>query len=191
MPHVEIEILLPVQLQHGRGLLHRDALRTWLLLAVIVQPIVAMLLVALPPAPHRPIRNPDNHFRLPAIALKITCCTFIIRSTSAAVTCWFIPPALPAAFSKRTDHVLIRPDKSHATNSTDHSRPLPRFPSPSEPAASLNQNREKMFCRCREPPAALEYSRTPPMRLLGAERCDHRRQQRAATDRRSQMLPGT
>src|ERR1700730_645932 len=59
----------------------------------------------------------SHHFRLPAIALKITCCTFIIRSTSAAVTCWFIPPALPTAFSKRTDHVLIRPDKSHATNS--------------------------------------------------------------------------
>src|ERR1700682_3572225 len=58
----------------------------------------------------------SHHFRLPAIALKITCCTFIIRSISAAGTCWFIPPALPAAFSKRTDHVLIRPDKSHATN---------------------------------------------------------------------------
>src|ERR1700730_10757290 len=64
----------------------------------------------------------SHHFRLPAIALKITCCTFIIRSTSAAVTCWFIPPALPTAFSKRTDHVLIRPDKSHATNSPGERR---------------------------------------------------------------------
>src|SRR3984893_13351678 len=153
MPHVEIEILLPVQLQHGRGLLHRDALRTWLLLAVIVQPIVAMLLVALPPAPHRPIRNPDNHFRLPAIALKITCCTFIIRSTSAAVTCWFIPPALPAAFSKRTDHVLIRPDKSHATDShvACHRLHLPRMLK-SQFEANVyrgvhEQTSEYLFCR--------------------------------------------
>ena len=61
----------------------------------------------------------SHHFRLPAIAFKITSCTFIIRSISAAGTagcCFSTLPAFQTAFSKRTDHVLIRPDRSHANN---------------------------------------------------------------------------
>src|SRR5262244_2822367 len=58
----------------------------------------------------------SHHFRLPAIAFKITSCTFIIRSISAdkTVCSGFTPSASHRV--KRTNHVLIGPDKSHANN---------------------------------------------------------------------------
>src|ERR1019366_8366175 len=53
-----------------------------------------------------------------AIAFSNTSCNFIIRSTSAAGIDWLdsIQTASPAALIKRTDHVLIRPDTSCASD---------------------------------------------------------------------------
>src|ERR1019366_9288634 len=65
-----------------------------------------------------------------ASAFSNTSCNFIIRSTSADGISWldFIQPASPAAFIKRTDHVLIRPDRSCA-NDTGQRCPLVDRPS--------------------------------------------------------------
>src|SRR5215208_1546142 len=60
----------------------------------------------------------SHHLRLPAMAFKITSCTFIIRSISADETiCSALTPQGPIRV-KRTDHVLIGPDRSHANNTT-------------------------------------------------------------------------
>src|SRR5690349_14393931 len=64
----------------------------------------------------------SHHFKLPAIAFNITSCTFIIRSISANGTaCSGFTPQRPIRV-KRTDHVLIAPDKSHANNIRRHQR---------------------------------------------------------------------
>src|ERR1700676_4690769 len=69
-----------------------------------------------------------------AIAFKITSCSFIIRSTAVALTDpGFIKPQHRCHFVKRTDHYLIRPDKSHTNDMhlEDHAsgRPLKSVPS--------------------------------------------------------------
>src|SRR6266480_2672127 len=52
-----------------------------------------------------------------AIAFKITSCSFIIRSSSAAETfSGVVKLQHPAAFQNRTTHVLIGPDNSHASD---------------------------------------------------------------------------
>ena len=52
-----------------------------------------------------------------AIAFKITSCSFIIRSSSAAETfSGVVKLQHPAAFQNRTTHVLIEPDNSHASD---------------------------------------------------------------------------
>ena len=61
----------------------------------------------------------SHHFSLPAIAFKITSCAFIIRSISAAGICCSMA-STPFSFShprfKRTFHLLIEADNSHATD---------------------------------------------------------------------------
>src|SRR5438874_7825085 len=60
----------------------------------------------------------SHHLRLPAMAFKITSCTFIIRSISADETiCSGFTPQRPIRV-KRTNHLLIGADRSHANNST-------------------------------------------------------------------------
>src|SRR4051794_28642236 len=55
-----------------------------------------------------------------AIAFKITSCSFIIRSSSAAETfSGVVKLQHPAAFQNRTTHVLIGPDNSHASDTRD------------------------------------------------------------------------
>src|SRR3954454_9966351 len=57
-----------------------------------------------------------------AIAFKITSCSFIIRSSSAAETfSGVVKLQHPAAFQNRTTHVLIGPDNSHASDRLDGS----------------------------------------------------------------------
>jgi len=58
--HVEIEILLPVQLQHLLQLLHRHSSRAGAPFAVLPQPAITVLLVLCPPAPYGPIRHAYN-----------------------------------------------------------------------------------------------------------------------------------
>src|SRR4051812_38460656 len=56
-----------------------------------------------------------------AIAFKITSCSFIIRSSSAAETfSGVVKLQHPAAFQNRTTHVLIGPDNSHASDRRPH-----------------------------------------------------------------------
>src|SRR3954451_19843022 len=58
-----------------------------------------------------------------AIAFKITSCSFIIRSSSAAETfSGVVKLQHPAAFQNRTTHVLIGPDNSHASDTCDYGR---------------------------------------------------------------------
>jgi hypothetical protein len=62
----------------------------------------------------------SHHFNFPAIAFKITSCIFIIRSISAAGICSSVlstPPSFSHPLLKRTFHLLIAPDNSHATDS--------------------------------------------------------------------------
>jgi hypothetical protein len=74
-------------------------------LAPIVQPALVVLLVLLPPAPHGAVRSPDDLGCFPPfqLAFRITCCIFIIRSISYPL-------------GRRTFHLLIGPDNSHATD---------------------------------------------------------------------------
>src|SRR5579872_2872147 len=58
----------------------------------------------------------SHHFNLPAIARRITSCTFIIRSISAAEIAGLVGSTSQHHPPLRTDHVLIRPDRSHANN---------------------------------------------------------------------------
>jgi hypothetical protein len=59
------------------------------------------------------------HVSLPAIAFKITSCSFIIRSASAAGICCSMA-STSSSFSHprldRTFHLLIAADNSHATD---------------------------------------------------------------------------
>src|SRR5438477_5966134 len=58
-----------------------------------------------------------------AIAFKITSCSFIIRSSSAAETfSGVVKLQHPAAFQNRTTHVLIGPDNSHASDTRPYYR---------------------------------------------------------------------
>jgi hypothetical protein len=60
----------------------------------------------------------SNHFRLPAMAFKITSCTFIIRSVpQRTLADWLLVHLQRGPRShKRTDHLLIGLDNSHAKN---------------------------------------------------------------------------
>src|SRR5579883_1237353 len=120
---IEVEVLLPVELENLLQLLHRNALRAGAPFPPVEQAVIAVLFVAGSPPPHRPIGNPDDlgrlpPLRLPAMVFRITSCTFIIRSVSAAEICWLeISPTFQhRRCSKRTHHVLLEADRSHATN---------------------------------------------------------------------------
>ena len=54
-----------------------------------------------------------------AMAFKITSCSFIIRSSSAAEIAWLVsnPQRLQPLFKKRTDTMLIQPDIYRANDS--------------------------------------------------------------------------
>jgi len=69
-------------------LLHGHPLVAGSATPAVDQPIVAMLFIPLPPAPHLTVNDADDLRRLTpadlfAIARKITSCTFIARSTAA------------------------------------------------------------------------------------------------------------
>ena len=64
MPHVQIEILLPIQPQHLLHHRHRHPLRRRLAAPPVEQPVKAELFVALAPAPHVPVADADDLGRL-------------------------------------------------------------------------------------------------------------------------------
>src|SRR5437660_8369168 len=127
--HIQIEVLLPIKLQHLLGQCHRNPPRRSLPPPLIKQPIVAKRLVAFPPPPHPavadaydlrrlppsdPFRHrPYNHFlhfhRPLHRGLRVT--------NHASHGLLLSPPA------KRTDHLLFQADISCATNRERKSGP--------------------------------------------------------------------
>lgn len=82
MPHVQIEVPLPTQLQHALDRRQRYPLRTRPSPPSVEQPVIAMFLVTLMPTPHLSVADANDLCRLPprglfAIARKITSCAFI------------------------------------------------------------------------------------------------------------------
>src|SRR5580704_17505254 len=65
MPHVQIEILLAIQSQYLLHLGPRNSLRRRGSSSAIEQPVIAKLLVALPPTTHVPVADTDDLRRLP------------------------------------------------------------------------------------------------------------------------------
>src|SRR6266705_3331185 len=65
MPHVQIEILLPVESQYLFHQGHGDSLGSRLPPPSIEQPVIAELFVALPPATHVPVANTHDLRCLP------------------------------------------------------------------------------------------------------------------------------
>src|SRR5437899_512674 len=63
--HIQIEVLLPIELQHLLGQCHRNPPRRSLPPPLIKQPIVAKLLVAFPPPPHPAVADAYDLRRLP------------------------------------------------------------------------------------------------------------------------------
>ncbi len=63
--HIQIEVLLPIKLQHLLGQCHRNPPRRSLPPPLIKQPIVAKLLVAFPPPPHPAVADAYDLRRLP------------------------------------------------------------------------------------------------------------------------------
>jgi hypothetical protein len=58
--HIEIEVPLAVQPQYRLDRLQGNPFPAWSSLAPVVQPVVAVLLVAFPPPPHGPVRHADD-----------------------------------------------------------------------------------------------------------------------------------
>ena len=89
VPHVQIEVLLPVDPSNLLHLRHRHSMGRRLASSPLDQSILAELIVALPPTPHMPITDADDLGSLRhqviflAKACKITSCDFIARSTAA------------------------------------------------------------------------------------------------------------
>ena len=65
MLHVQIEILLPVEREHLLHRGHRNPPMRGLAAAPVKEPVIARLFVALPPAPHVPVADPQDLRRLP------------------------------------------------------------------------------------------------------------------------------
>src|SRR3954447_24496025 len=67
--YVEVEVLLPVELQHLLHRLHRHSLGTGTALPVIPQPAVTVLVKSLAPAPHPAVLPRHNLGRFPPLQL--------------------------------------------------------------------------------------------------------------------------
>src|SRR4029077_11096414 len=122
MPHVQIEILLPVESQNLLHQGHGDSLVRGLPPSSIEQPVTAELFIALPPATHVPVANADDLRCLPPRDL--------LRNRPQDDFLYFHCPlhrglrvrnhALHGLLSsppeKRTYHVLSQPDISCAND---------------------------------------------------------------------------
>ena len=124
MPHVEVEVLLAIQLQHLLDRLHRHPLWARPLFATVEQTVVPKLLVALAPAPQAAIAYPDDLGRLPPFQAARHRLQnhflnlhgpFRFRGGQQFAGGLHLP-ACPVAVSDRTDHVLIQADTSNANN---------------------------------------------------------------------------
>ena len=125
MPHVEVRVLFAIELQHVFYRRHGNPFRTGLTLAAVVQTVIAVLLVPLAPAPHGSIRHSDDLGRLPPLqAARHGFQNHFLhlhhplhfRDRYLLVDCFHIYQRRPPLVLKRTNHVLIRPDRSHANN---------------------------------------------------------------------------
>ncbi len=118
MRQVQIEILLPIELQHPLHHRHRNPLRRRLASSPVKQPPKPAFLVALSPAPHVPIADADNFRRLiPGNLLRHRLQNHFLYfhrplhrgprvRFHASHGLLLSPPA------KRTTHVLTQPDIS-------------------------------------------------------------------------------
>src|SRR5271157_5454422 len=134
--HVQVEILLPVQLQYLLHLRQRHPLGRRLAPPPVIQTANPELLVALPPAPHLPVADADDFCCLPPGDLP--------GDRSQNHFFYFHRPLhrglgirdhalhvlLPLPPAKRTLHLLNQPDISCATDAV--------FLTPSRASASLN-----------------------------------------------------
>jgi hypothetical protein len=66
LPHVQIEILLPIQAEHLLNHRERHPLGTGLPQSPIQQPVIAIILVAPVPPPHLSVDDPDDLGCLPS-----------------------------------------------------------------------------------------------------------------------------
>src|SRR5947207_9014677 len=122
MPHVQIEILLPVESQNLFHQRHGDSLGRRLPPPSIEQPVIAELFVALPPTSHVPVANAHDLRCLPP--------RDPFRHRPQAYFLYFHRPLhrglrvknhashglSPSPPEKRTDHVLSQPDISCAND---------------------------------------------------------------------------
>src|ERR1019366_6245011 len=120
--HVQVEILLPVQLQYLLHLRQRHPLGRRLAPPPVIQTANPELLVALPPAPHLPVANADDFCCLPPRDLPGDGSQnhfFYFHGPlhrGLAVRDHVLHALLPLPPAKRTLHVLFQPDISCATD---------------------------------------------------------------------------
>src|SRR5208337_943141 len=124
MAHVQVEILLPVQLQYLLHFRQRHPFGRRLAPPPVIQTANPKFLIALPPAPHLPVADADDFCRLPPGDLPGDGSQnhFLYfhgpLHGGLAVRDHVLHALLPLPPAKRTLHVLIQPDISCANDMT-------------------------------------------------------------------------
>src|SRR5271165_115392 len=122
MAHVQVEILLPVQLQYLLHFRQRHPFGRRLAPPPVIQTANPKFLIALPPAPHLPVADADDFCRLPPGDLPGDGSQnhFLYfhgpLHGGLAVRDHVLHALLPLPPAKRTLHVLIQPDISCAND---------------------------------------------------------------------------
>src|SRR6476620_1437821 len=124
--HVEVEVLLPVQLQHLLHRLHRHSLRARAAFAVVPQTAIAVFVQPFAPTSHGTVCHAHNLGSFPPLQLpgRRLQNHFLCLHHPLHFGGWdllfadFHSSQLSPAISKRTFHLLIEADISHATDKT-------------------------------------------------------------------------
>src|SRR6478672_3236033 len=122
--HVEVEVLLPVQLQHLLHRLHRHSLRARAAFAVVPQTAIAVFVQPFAPTSHGTVCHAHNLGSFPPLQLpgRRLQNHFLCLHHPLHFGGWdllfadFHSSQLSPAISKRTFHLLIEADISHATD---------------------------------------------------------------------------
>src|SRR6476469_4242812 len=122
--HVEVEVLLPVQLQHLLHRLHRHSLRARAAFAVVPQTAIAVFVQPFSPTSHGTVCHAHNLGSFPPLQLpgRRLQNHFLCLHHPLHFGGWdllfadFHSSQLSPAISKRTFHLLIEADISHATD---------------------------------------------------------------------------
>src|SRR5260370_26320358 len=126
VPHVQIEILLPIQPQHFLHHRHRHFFGRRFSPPPIKQPPEPELFVALPPAPHLPVADPDYLCCLPPRHLlphgPQNHFLYLHRPLRRGLRVREHAPyaLLPPPPAKRTYHLLSQPDISCSNDTTNY-----------------------------------------------------------------------